>query len=191
MNPYKEMAEAARRRADELNKPSAHEAAMAHAFPLGAGFGRKGGEKRLQQRIDRATKAIEAARLADTLEAKAAAWERGEITETGRRLRPKLPPKPKKAIPDDERLFIGDLGGGVFYCDRAIEKNGDFKKLAFLPRNGCLYGALEWRAKRVPPFLRAAIEAHAAAQIAKGKERAEEEARLLELEREWKKANMR
>lgn len=32
-----------------------------------------------------------------------------------------------------DRLFIGLMPAGVSYCDRQVEEDGDFKKLAFLP----------------------------------------------------------
>lgn len=189
MNPYREKATAARAKADRLSAPTAHEAAMAHAFPLGAGYGRKGAEKRIEARVNRAAKAIKAANLARALEAKADRWDRGERDEPKPRTKPT--PAPREVIPDNERLFIGNLGGGMMYCDRAIEKNGDYKRLAFLPnkREGIGYDELQWRAQRVPPFLRAAIEQHAAAEKARGEERAAEHQRLLEKERAWKKAN--
>lgn len=192
MNPYRAAAEAARKKADALSRPTAYDEAMRNAFPLGAGYGRKGAGKRIEARVNRATKAVKAAHLASQLEAKADAYDRGDITEHGRPpARPKVKPA-KEAIPDGERLLIGDLGGGTFYADRAIEKNGDYKRIAFLPKTPGgrgTYGELQWDAKRIPPFMRERIEQHAAQEKVRGQQKAEEHKQAQEQERRWRQEN--
>ena len=85
-NPFRNKATRARAVADRYNRPTAHDAAMAQAFPLGAGYGRKGADKRIEATITRAGKAIEAARRAAYLEAQADAFDAGTINAQGRRM---------------------------------------------------------------------------------------------------------
>jgi hypothetical protein len=203
-NPYRAEADRLRAIADKLHQPSAQDEAMRNAFPLGAGFGhgsQRSRDRRIEARINRATKAVAAEAKAAAAERMADARDRGEPTEAEKAAKrrevvraaikqaAKQERAERKAMPDEERLFMGDLGGGIFYCDRSVERNGDYKRLAFLPRRGHLYGPLEWDAKRVSPFLRERIEEHAAARIVEGQAKATEEARLLEQERQWRKSN--
>lgn len=76
----------ARALADKLNRPTAHESGMAQAFPLGAGFGRRGSTKRMERSIDRAVDAVAAEKEARYLESQAEAFDRGEIDARGRRI---------------------------------------------------------------------------------------------------------
>ena len=85
-NPFRGKALAAREKADRLNRPTAHDAAMEKAFPLGGGFGRPGASKRIDGSVHRATEAVDAKKNADYLEAQAAAYDRGEINAQGRRI---------------------------------------------------------------------------------------------------------
>lgn len=71
MNPYKDKATAARKRADALNRPSAADQAMREAFPRGGGYGNKQGRKRMDASIARAVKAVKAEREAKEWEAMA------------------------------------------------------------------------------------------------------------------------
>ena len=89
MNPFADRAKAARARADRLAAPNAHDAGMAHAFPLGPGFGhgsQRSRERRLDAAISNAWAAIDAEKEARHLEHLAAAFERGEVDAHGRRL---------------------------------------------------------------------------------------------------------
>jgi len=202
-NPYRAKADELRAKANRLHGIGERDP-MAESFPLGGGFGhgsQRSRDRKIEARIARATKAVAAEAKAKTAEAMADAWDQGEPTEAEKAVKMREVVRAaikqataqekadRKTMPDAERLFIGDLGGGIFYCDRSIERNGDYKRLAFLPRRGHLYGPLEWDAKRVPPFLRERIEAHAANRIAEGQAKAAEEARLLEQERQWRKGN--
>jgi len=81
---FRNRAITARALADKLNRPRAHDAGMAQAFPLGAGFGRRGSEKRIESSIDRAVRAVDAEKRARYLEAQADAFDRGEIDAQGR-----------------------------------------------------------------------------------------------------------
>ncbi len=55
-------------------------------------------------------------------------------------------------------LFIGVFPGGVSYADRRVERDGDYKRCAFLP-----FGSLELEIdKRCSPDLKDAIIADAA-----------------------------
>lgn len=56
-----------------------------------------------------------------------------------------------------DRLFIGDFPTGIIYADRGVERDGDYKRLAFLP-----YGTLLLKVEAdCPTELRARIEADA------------------------------
>jgi hypothetical protein len=86
-NPFRAKAEAARKKADELNRPTAYEAAFAHAFPTGGGYGRRGGAKRIDARIARATKAVDAIKQASYFETCARLFDDGLINAQGRTIR--------------------------------------------------------------------------------------------------------
>ncbi len=88
MNPFRDRAIRARALADRLNRPTAREQAMADAFPLGPGFGRPGAGRRVDASVSRAVKAVDAERQARALEAKADAFDRGEVNAQGRRWSP-------------------------------------------------------------------------------------------------------
>lgn len=57
----------------------------------------------------------------------------------------------------DSRLFIGIFPGGISYCDRSVEEDGDYKRLAFLPYDGMVLQIEE----DCPPELAAEISADA------------------------------
>jgi len=84
-NPFAAKAKAARERYERLVEPTARDAAMAESFPLGVGYGGRSGERRVEATIDRAVAAGEAEKEARWYEAKAEAFERGEINAQGRR----------------------------------------------------------------------------------------------------------
>jgi hypothetical protein len=85
-NQFAERAARARLAYERLAPPSAHDKAMANAFPLGAGFGRKGAAKRMDQTINRAVGAVQALQEATYREGQAQAFDRGEINAQGRRV---------------------------------------------------------------------------------------------------------
>lgn len=85
-NPFAAKAARARLEYERLSPPSAHDKAMANAFPLGAGFGRKSDMKRMDRRIDRAVAATQALQEATYREGQAEAFDRGEINAQGRRM---------------------------------------------------------------------------------------------------------
>lgn len=89
-NPFAAKAETARMRYRRLSRPSAHDTAMAHSFPLGGGYGRSGGARRLESRITNATQSVKAYEDACFWLHKAVAFEVGRITAQGRRNSPAL-----------------------------------------------------------------------------------------------------
>lgn len=202
-NPYRAEADRLRAIANRLHGIGQADP-MAESFPLGGGFGRgsqRSRDRRIEARINRATKAVAAEAKAKAAEAMADAFDRGEPTEAEKAAKRReimraamkkvaeAEKAERKAMPEAERLFIGDLGGGIMYCDRSIERNGDFKKLAFLGRRGLSYEPLRWDAKRISPTMRERIEAHAAAEVEAMKVRAEAERVALEKEKELKAKN--
>jgi len=56
-----------------------------------------------------------------------------------------------------DRLYVCYLAGGTSYADRKIEKRGDYKRLAFVPRGS---DTLEWGSGRLDPALRKLIQEH-------------------------------
>ena len=96
-NPFADKAIHARTLADRLNAPTAHERGMAQSFPLGAGFGRPGGAKRIDASVNRAGRAVEAEKRARYLEAQAAAFDAGTIDAQGRRRSPASDARSDKA----------------------------------------------------------------------------------------------
>ncbi len=85
-NPFRERAIRARAKADKLSgRRTAHEQGMANSFPLGAGYGRAGGAKRIERSIDRAVAAVKANEDALWLESSADAYDQGRINAQGRR----------------------------------------------------------------------------------------------------------
>lgn len=56
------------------------------------------------------------------------------------------------------RVFVGVFPTGIVYADRFVERDGDYRRLAFLPFSTL---AIEV-ARDCPPALRAEIEADAA-----------------------------
>ncbi|MFA5352686.1 MAG: hypothetical protein WC291_00490 [Thermodesulfovibrionales bacterium] len=53
----------------------------------------------------------------------------------------------KVAEVKEPRLFIGHMATGISYCDREVEEDADYKKLAFLP-----YDTLELEIRRGCPL---------------------------------------
>lgn len=96
-NPFRAKAAAARAKADRLNRPSDHDRAMAAMFPLGAGFGRPGGARRLERSIARAAEAVKAEQRARYFEGRADAYDRGNITAHGRSRSPAFDARTAKA----------------------------------------------------------------------------------------------
>lgn len=84
MNPFRDKATRARAKADRLTGPTAHDKAMADAFPLGPGFGRPGAARRIDASVNRAVGWVNADRDARYLEAQADAYDRGEVDAQGR-----------------------------------------------------------------------------------------------------------
>lgn len=177
MNPYRAEADRLRAIANRLHGIGTADP-MAESFPLGGGFGRgsqRSRGRKVEARIKRATEAVKAEARAVQAERMADAFDRGEPTDAekfekrrelmkrAKELAREQDKADRKNIPDSERLGIYQFPGGVAYCDRAIERSGDYKRLAFLPRkvNGPGYDAIRWDAIRIPPFLRAQIEASA------------------------------
>ncbi|MBX6421913.1 MAG: hypothetical protein IRZ06_13035, partial [Nevskia sp.] len=76
-NPFAEKAARARQEYERLTRPTAHDVGMANSFPLGAGFGREGGGKKIDAAIDRAVEAQRALRDAEHYEALAKAFDAG------------------------------------------------------------------------------------------------------------------
>jgi hypothetical protein len=177
MNPYRADADRLRAIANKLHGIGTVDH-MANAFPLGGGFGygsQRLRDRKIEARIKRATEAVKAEAKAVNAERMADAFDRGEPTDAekaekrrevmkrAKELAKERDNTDRKNMPDSERLGIFQFPGGVAYCDRAIEKSGDYKRLAFLPRkvNGPGYDPIRWDAIRFPSFLRAAIEASA------------------------------
>lgn len=176
---------------------------MASAFPLGGGFGRgsqRSRDRKIEARITRAGKAVQAEQKAAQAERMADAWDKGEPTEGEKAAKKrelvrkaikeaiKQEAVDRKTMPEEERLFIGDLGGGIMYCDRSVEKNGDYKKVAFLSRRGFTYEPLQWYAKKVTPYMRERIEIHATKEVESMNERAKADEAARNNERQWREA---
>lgn len=87
-NPFARKAARARLAYQRLSPQTAHDKAMANAFPLGAGFGRKTDAKRLDRTINRAVGAVQALQEATYREAQAQAFDLGKINAQGRRTSP-------------------------------------------------------------------------------------------------------
>lgn len=96
MNPFRAKALAARARYERLTGTTTHDRAMTDAFPLGGGFGRRGGERRLERTIDRAVEAGQALRNARHYEALAAAFEAGTVNAQGRHITPESVERSKR-----------------------------------------------------------------------------------------------
>lgn len=89
VNPFRAKAERARALYERLaGHRTAHDRGMAEAFPLGAGYGRKGGERRIEASVNRAVKTVEAFNRCRHLEAQADAFDAGKINAQGRRISP-------------------------------------------------------------------------------------------------------
>lgn len=88
-NPFRAKAIRARSRYERLaGVRTAREKAMEQAFPLGPGYGRKGGARRIESSVNRAVASVEAHRRAVYLEAQADAFDQGRINAQGRRINP-------------------------------------------------------------------------------------------------------
>lgn len=85
-NPFASKAARARLAYQRLSSTTAHDKAMANAFPLGAGFGRKSDAKRMDRTINRAVGAVQALQEATYREAQAEAFDKGAINAQGRRM---------------------------------------------------------------------------------------------------------
>jgi len=85
-NPFAWKAAYARAKATKFSRPSAHEAAMAQSFPLGAGFGRPGGERRIEASVNKAVNTCEAIENAKHYESKAQAFDEGRVNAQGRQI---------------------------------------------------------------------------------------------------------
>lgn len=106
-NPFAERAARARTEYERLGGTTARERAMTGAFPLGVGFTRPGApmrraEARVEATIDRAVKAGEALKLAESLESQAEAFDAGLIDERGRRIGEAMMARREKRRPAKE-----------------------------------------------------------------------------------------
>lgn len=95
-NPFAEKAARARLKYERLIQPSARDEAMAQSFPLGPGYGRPGGKRRVEQTIDRAVAAQAALREAEYREAQAQAFDAGRINAQGRATSPEAHARAEK-----------------------------------------------------------------------------------------------
>jgi hypothetical protein len=79
--------------------------------------------------------------------------------EASRQGKSKSNPKKSALSPEQvkARLFIGNYPGGMVYADRAVEKHGDYKRVAFLD-----YGTLDLRVDSPRSPLLDAVRRHAA-----------------------------
>jgi hypothetical protein len=84
-NPFADKAATARANYNRLSKPTAHDQDMAKHFPLGVGYGGAAGGKRVEATIDNAVKAGEHLKEAQWQEARAEAFDRGDVNAQGRR----------------------------------------------------------------------------------------------------------
>lgn len=70
----------------------------------------------------------------------------------------------KEALDAKANLFIGTFPTGISYADKSREKDGDYKRVAFLPFSTLV---LEWWPGKHPQAMRDDIEKHAAKLIAR------------------------
>jgi len=89
-NPFRDKAIDARAAYERLSGSTSKERAMAEHFPLGVGFGRgseRSRDKAIDSSVDRAVAVVEAKKKMDLLASQADAFDRGEITQQGRRVK--------------------------------------------------------------------------------------------------------
>jgi len=99
LNPFRDKAEKARAEYERVSGSTQREKDMAQSFPLGVGFGRGSQSRRdkaIDSSVDRAVKSVEAKKNLDYLEAKAEAFDRGEINAQGRRIKKESESKDEK-----------------------------------------------------------------------------------------------
>lgn len=120
----------------------------------------------IERSLSLATLIVAARKEADRLEARAADLEAGgpahrrqqrAVRDAGDKDAAKTQ---RQAMRDDPklRLFIGCYPTGWMYCDRLVQKDGDYRRVAFLP-----YGSLALEVEtQCPAALLPLIEAHAA-----------------------------
>lgn len=120
----------------------------------------------IERSLDLATLIVSARKEADRLEARAADLEAGgparrKEQRAARDASDKDAAKTERqAMRDDpkRRLFIGCYPTGWMYCDRLVQKDGDYRRVAFLP-----YSSLVLEVEtQCPAVLLPLIEANAA-----------------------------
>lgn len=147
-NPTALRAEAARLRAyaDRLNAEADRVSANAPGSYITGASGRsramnRRAERALEKTITNAVKSNAARRRADEFERRAAWLESGGPEHAYRRKianrqadarEHKAEKAALKAGSLQERLFVGHFPVGLVFCDRSVEQNGDYKRLAIL-----------------------------------------------------------
>jgi len=157
-NPFAEKAATARHQYQQLTRPTAHEQVMAESFPVGGGFGRPGGEKRIEQTVNRAVRAEELRKEAEHREAQAAAYDRGAINAQGRRpaknadaaaaKREELKERETKARAERQGKELWQVRGTVI-ADSARQFGGNGRKLVLAEHHEAVRKALA-EGKAVP-----------------------------------------
>ncbi len=158
-NPFREKAERARKQYEQLSRPTARDEAMAEAFPLGTGYGRSGGEKRIERSVSRAAKAEEFRKEAEWREAQAAAFDEGKINAQGRRpaANAEAAAERRKQLNERTESAKAERSGkenwqvrGTVYADSARQYGGNGRKLVLSEHREVVEQALK-DGKPVPP----------------------------------------
>lgn len=162
---------------DRLNRESERATANAPGSFVTGASGRttaqnKATDRALEKTIRNASKAVAARKRADELERKADYIEAGgpakiasrRATEAAER---KAAKAALKAGPLAARLFQGVYSCGIVYADRAVERDNDYRRLAFLP-----YDTLQMDyEKDCPDMWRPLLEQKAAEMLARAGQR--------------------
>lgn len=181
--PAEMRAEAARLReyVDRLNQESERASANAPGSYVTGRSGRtaaqnKATDRALEKTIRNASKSVAARKRADELEREADYIEAGGPAKlaakiASRRATEAAERKAAKAAlktgPLAARLFQGIYSCGIVYADRAVERDGDYRRLAFLP-----YDTLQIEyEKDCPELWRPFLEQKAAEMLARAGQR--------------------
>ena len=134
-NPFRDKAERARKIYERLSGRTSREEAMAKSFPLGVGFGRgtqASRDKAIDSSVNRASAAVKAKERMDYLEAQAAAYDRGEITAQGRRVKSQTKANAEKEIKKLVKTLpiVNQPGGHEITKAEWAKTHSDYKSIS-------------------------------------------------------------
>jgi hypothetical protein len=135
---YRQKADEYRKKADEYSLMAHHASDNAPGSYVTGSSGRtkaqnRATERALDRTIQYSKKAVAFRKAAARMEMKAAYIELADVRVERSRLKNLQQIAEKKAIrelPDEQALFAGVYPTGVYYSDRRLDVNGDFKRLA-------------------------------------------------------------